>query len=85
MRPNRTLPPAFPLALLAALLSGCLDDAGEAGTWYELGPELPEGVSASPDGSIVIEKGFAAPEGFTGVVLDEEDWEALARLWDYKC
>ena len=75
---------AFPLALA---FSGCVDEGLELG--YEpleaIGPELPEGVSAGPAGSIVIEKGLAAPEGFTGGVLDEEGWEALARLTGFTC
>ena len=80
------------LAALAAVpltlaFSGCVDGGLESG--YEpleaIGSELPEGVSAGPDGAIVIDRGLAAPEGFTGGVLDEEGWEALARLTGFTC
>ena len=86
MQPNRTLPLVLSLAVLAGLplLSGCVGE-GEFEPGYELlevGPELPEGVSASPDGSVVIGKGLAVPEGFT---LGEEDWEALAFMEGFDC
>ena len=81
MRPNVTLPLALSLAALAALplLSGCVN--GEPGH-EAIGPELPEGVSAGPDGSIVIGKGLAVPEGFA---LGEEDWQALASMEGFDC
>ena len=85
MRPNRTLPLVLSLAVLAALplLSGCVEEELEPGyELLEVGPELPEGVSASPDGSIVIGKALAVPEGFT---LGEEDWEALAVMNNFEC
>ena len=84
MRPSRTLPLALSLAALAALplLSACVD--GEPGR-ETIGPELPEGVSASPDGSIVIGKGLAAPEDSKGFALGEEDWEALASMEGFDC
>lgn len=87
MRPNRTLPPALSLAVVAAfplaLLSGCVESELEPG--YEppeaTGPELLEGVSVGPDGVIVIERGLLAG----GIVLDEEDWEDLAQMRNYIC
>ena len=64
MRANRTLPPALPLALLAALplLSGCFDEEIEPTDepLEAIGPELPEGVSVGTGGSIVIDKGLAS-------------------------
>ena len=76
MRSNR---PYFclSLAVLAGLplLAGCVEG----------GLEPSHEAIGGPDDSIVIENGLAAPEGFTGFTLNEEDWEALARLWDFKC
>ncbi|MDE2973999.1 MAG: hypothetical protein OXU64_04625 [Gemmatimonadota bacterium] len=87
MRPTLlTLPLALSLAVLAALplLSGCVGE-GELepiGELLEVGPELPEGVSAGPDGSVAIGKGLAIPEGFA---LGEEDWKALAFMDGFDC
>ena len=87
MRPEpKTLPLALSLAVLAALplLSGCVGE-GELepiGELLEVGPELPEGVSAGPDGSIAIGRGLAIPEGFA---LGEEDWKALAFMDGFDC
>ena len=80
MRPNLTLPLALSLAALAALplLSGCVREPGHE----TIGPELPEGVSAGPDGSIAIGKGLTIPEGFA---LGEEDWKALAFMEGFDC
>ena len=58
---------------------GELEPIGEL---LEVGPELPEGVSAGPDGSIAIGKGLAIPEGFA---LGEEDWKALAFEDSFDC
>ncbi len=87
MRPTLlTLPLALSLAVLAALplLSGCVGE-GELepiGELLEVGPELPEGVSAGPDGSVAIGKGLAIPEGFA---LGEEDRKALAFMDGFDC
>ena len=74
-----TLPAVAALLVGAALvlLSGCVGEGGlePIGELLEVGPELPEGVSAGPDGSITIGKGLAIPEGFA---LGEEDWRGLA-------
>ena len=64
MRPNRTLHPAFPLAVLAAfplaLLSGCAD--GELGPGSEC-----ESVSGCADGGFVADGGAVAVEtGLSG-------------------
>ncbi len=81
-----TLPAVAALLVGAAvvLLSGCVGEGGvePIGEILEVGPELPEGVSAGPDGSITIGKGLAIPEGFA---LGEEDWRALASEDGYEC
>jgi len=60
-----TLPAVAALLVGAALvlLSGCVVEGGlePIGELLEVGPELPEGVSAGPDGSITIGKGLAIP------------------------
>ena len=58
---------------------GELEPIGEL---LEVGPELPEEVSARSDGSIAIGKGLAIPEGFA---LGEEDWKALAFMDGFDC
>ncbi len=87
MRVNRS--PYQPLTALLVgaalvLLSGCVGEGGlePIGELLEVGPELPEGVSAGPDGSIAMGKGLAIPEGFA---LGEEDWRALASEDGYDC
>ena len=93
MQPTRTLPPALSLALLAKISgSGCVEGdiepgygaAGESGVDVVDETVLPEGVPAGFDGVIVIDR--AAPGGLVLLnALDEEDWEALARMRTYKC
>ncbi|MCY3808260.1 MAG: hypothetical protein OXG58_02295 [Gemmatimonadetes bacterium] len=88
MRPTRTPPPALPLAVLAGLplLSGCFDEELDPvdGLLEAIGPELPEGVSAGPGGSIVIDKGLEAggdPLASEGGGFECED---IDDCWD-KC